>query len=73
MLYTTLNKARLLPGEIDKILLVGGSSRIPVIQDKVKEILGQSPSYVFNNVESIAIGCAMMIGEHVEIKNSELD
>lgn len=73
LLYTTLNKARLLPGEIDKILLVGGSSRIPVIQDKVKEILGQSPSYVFNNIESIAIGCAMMIGEHIDIKNSELD
>lgn len=69
LIYQALNEARLLPGEIDKIVLIGGSSRMNMIQEKIKEVVGQSPSYVYNNIESIAIGCALAANKDIEIKD----
>jgi len=48
--------------DIDEILLVGGSSRIPAVQAIVKEVFGKDPSKAINPDESVAIGAAIMGG-----------
>ena len=49
-------------GGIDQIILVGGSTRIPAIQDKVKEITGKEPNKGINPDEVVAIGAAIQAG-----------
>ncbi|MDU0826042.1 MAG: molecular chaperone DnaK [Negativicoccus succinicivorans] len=53
--------------DIDKILLVGGSSRIPAVQEAIQKILGKEPSKGINPDESVAIGAAVqadvLVGE----------
>jgi len=48
--------------EIDEVLLVGGSTRIPIIQEKVKEFFGKEPSKGVNPDEVVAIGAAIQAG-----------
>ena len=48
--------------EIDQIILVGGSSRIPAVQDAIKSILGKEPSKGVNPDECVAIGAAIQAG-----------
>jgi molecular chaperone DnaK len=48
--------------EIDEILLVGGSTRIPFVQNLVKEIFGKEPSKSINPDEAVAIGAAIQGG-----------
>ena len=48
--------------EIDKILLVGGSTRIPAVQDAVKNFLGKEPFKGINPDECVAIGAAIQAG-----------
>lgn len=48
--------------EIDKIILVGGSSRIPAVQEAVKHILGKEPDKGINPDECVAIGAAIQAG-----------
>ncbi|MBP3348439.1 MAG: molecular chaperone DnaK [Clostridia bacterium] len=49
-------------GEIDKILLVGGSSRVPLVQETVKKITGKEPHKGINPDECIAVGAAIQGG-----------
>jgi len=49
-------------GDIDQIILVGGSIRIPAIQEKVKEITGKDPNRGINPDEVVAIGAAIQAG-----------
>jgi molecular chaperone DnaK len=49
-------------GDIDQIILVGGSIRIPAIQEKVKEITGKEPNKGINPDEVVAIGAAIQAG-----------
>ncbi len=49
-------------GEIDKILLVGGSTRIPAVQDAVKSFLGKEPFKGINPDECVAIGASIQGG-----------
>ncbi len=49
-------------GDIDQIILVGGSIRIPAIQEKVKEITGKEPNRSINPDEVVAIGAAIQAG-----------
>ncbi|QIN79517.1 molecular chaperone DnaK [Rubrobacter marinus] len=49
-------------GGIDQIILVGGSTRIPAIQEKVKEITGKEPNKGINPDEVVAIGAAIQAG-----------
>ncbi len=58
-----LNDARLLPAELDKIILVGGSSRIPAVQNKIKEVTGLAPSQSLNPDECVAIGAGIQAGK----------
>jgi len=57
-----LSDAGLTPDKIDKILLVGGSSRIPAVQDAVKKFLGKDPFKGINPDECVAVGAAIQAG-----------
>lgn len=57
-----LADAGLSPNEIDKILLVGGSTRIPAVQEAVKKYLGKDPFKGINPDECVAIGAAIQAG-----------
>ena len=49
-------------GQIDKVLMVGGSSRIPAVQDAVKKLIGKEPFKDINPDECVAIGAAIQAG-----------
>lgn len=56
--------------EIDKILLVGGSSRIPAVQEAIKRVLGKEPTKNVNPDECVAVGAAIQGGVLVgEVKD----
>ena len=57
-----LSDAGLNPSQIDKVLLVGGSSRIPAVQEAVKKFIGKEPFKGINPDECVAIGAAIQGG-----------
>jgi molecular chaperone DnaK len=57
-----MKDAGLTPDKIDKVLLVGGSSRIPLVQDTVKKIIGKEAHKGINPDECVAIGAAIQGG-----------
>lgn len=57
-----LKDAGLKPSEIEKILLVGGSTRIPAVQEAVKRLVGKDPQKDINPDECVAIGAAIQGG-----------
>ncbi len=59
---TALKDAGLSPSDIDEVILVGGMSRMPKVQEKVKEIFGQEPHKGVNPDEVVAIGAAIQGG-----------
>ena len=59
---SALKNAGLKVGDIDEIILVGGSTRIPAIQDAVKAFFGKEPSKGVNPDEVVAIGAAIQGG-----------
>ncbi|MDF2512003.1 MAG: chaperone protein DnaK [Herbinix sp.] len=58
-----LRDAGLTPSDIKKVLLVGGSTRIPAVQDKVKMLTNQEPSKTLNPDECVAIGASIQGGK----------
>lgn len=59
---SALKNAGLSTSDIDEVILVGGSTRIPVIQDAVKKFFGKDPSKGVNPDEVVAIGAAIQGG-----------
>lgn len=57
-----LSDAGLSPSQIDKVLLVGGSTRIPAVQDAVKNYMGKDPFKGINPDECVAVGAAIQGG-----------
>ena len=57
-----LSDAGLQPSQIDKVLLVGGSTRIPAVVDAVKNFMGKDPFKGINPDECVAIGAAIQGG-----------
>ncbi len=57
-----LRDANLKPGEIDEIVLVGGSTRVPKVQQFVKEVFGREPHKGVNPDEVVSIGAAIQGG-----------
>jgi molecular chaperone DnaK len=57
-----MEDAGLRSGQVDQVILVGGSTRIPAVQDKVKEITGKEPHKGINPDEVVAIGAAIQAG-----------
>ena len=60
---TALNDAGINASELDKVLLVGGSTRIPAVQDAVKRITGKDPFKGINPDECVAVGAAIQGGK----------
>ena len=58
-----LNDAGLNASELSKVLLVGGSTRIPAVQDKVKQLTGKEPFTGINPDECVAIGASIQGGK----------
>jgi len=59
---TALKDANLKAGDIDEVILVGGMTRMPKVQAKVKEIFGKEPSKGVNPDEVVAVGAAIQGG-----------
>ena len=59
---SALDDAGLSTGDIDEVILVGGSTRIPVIQEEVEKFFGKKPSKGVNPDEVVAIGAAIQGG-----------
>src|SRR5688572_9264881 len=57
-----MKDARLQPGEIDEVVLVGGSTRVPKVQEMVKKIFNKEPHKGVNPDEVVAIGAAIQGG-----------
>ena len=58
-----LNDAGLSSAQINKVLLVGGSTRIPAVQDKVRKLTGKEPSRNLNPDECVALGASVQGGK----------
>lgn len=59
---SALSNAGLQPSDIDEVILVGGSTRIPVIQEAVERFFGKAPSKGVNPDEVVAVGAAIQGG-----------
>ena len=57
-----MEDAGLKAGDVDQVILVGGSTRIPAVQEKVKELAGKEPHKGINPDEVVAIGAAIQGG-----------
>ena len=57
-----MDDAKLSPSEINKVILVGGSTRIPAVQETVKKFLGKEPHKGINPDECVALGAAVQGG-----------
>jgi molecular chaperone DnaK len=66
-----LEDAGIKPGEIDEVVLVGGSTRVPKVRDMVKQIFGKDPHQGVNPDEVVAIGAAIqgsvLAGERTDV------
>ncbi len=58
-----LSDAGLSASELGQVLLVGGSTRVPAVQDKVKQLTGKEPSKTLNPDECVALGAAVQGGK----------
>ncbi|MDY6044551.1 MAG: molecular chaperone DnaK [Peptoniphilus sp.] len=57
-----LKDAGLSPSDVDKVLLVGGSTRVPAVQNLVKSVVGKDPQKDINPDECVALGAAIQAG-----------
>ncbi|KPC74721.1 molecular chaperone DnaK [Thermoactinomyces vulgaris] len=57
-----LSDAGLTPNDIDRVILVGGSTRIPAVQEAIKRLIGKEPSKGVNPDEVVAMGAAIQGG-----------
>jgi molecular chaperone DnaK len=57
-----LADAGLSPGDIDEVILVGGSTRMPAVQEKVRQLFGKAPNRSVNPDEVVALGAAIQGG-----------
>ncbi len=60
---TALKDAGITPSDLGQVLLVGGSTRIPAVQDKVKQLTGKEPSKSLNPDECVALGASIQGGK----------
>ena len=67
-----LQDAGLSAGQIDRVLLVGGSTRIPAVQDAVRKMMGREPSRDINPDECVAMGACLQGGVLTGAVNSLL-
>ena len=58
-----LKDAGLTAADLSKVLLVGGSTRMPAVQDKVRQLTGHEPSKTLNPDECVALGASIQGGK----------
>lgn len=56
-----MHDAEVKPSDIGEVLLVGGMTRMPKVQETVKEVFGRQPSKAVNPDEAVAIGAAIQV------------
>jgi molecular chaperone DnaK len=61
-LLKALEDAKLTPQQVDKIILIGGMTRMPLVQRFVEQILGKAPERGIDPMESVAIGASIQAG-----------
>ncbi len=61
-LLKALEDAKLTPAQVDKIILIGGMTRMPLVQRFVEQILGKAPERGLDPMEAVAIGAAIQGG-----------
>ncbi len=61
-LLKALEDAKLTPQQVDKIILIGGMTRMPLVQRSVEQILGKAPERGLDPMECVAIGAAIQAG-----------
>ncbi len=61
-MHQAIKDAGVKPDEIDRVILVGGSTRIPLVQKRVKDVLGKDPFKGINPDEVVALGAAIQAG-----------
>ena len=71
LIETALSEASLKAGDIDKVILVGGSSRIPLVQQRLEAIFGYEPESIVNVDECVALGAALHAGLTIQRENPE--
>ena len=59
---TALRDAKLSRGDVDEVILVGGSTRVPAVKKLVTEMLGKEPNQTVNPDEVVALGAAIQAG-----------
>ena len=57
-----INDSGLAAGEIDEVIMVGGMTRMPAVQEKVKQLFGKEPNRNVNPDEAVALGAAIQAG-----------
>jgi molecular chaperone DnaK len=72
LLEAALAEAQLSASEIDKVILVGGSTRIPIVQKKLEDIFGFQPEITVNVDECVALGAAIHAGLATQRENPDL-
>jgi molecular chaperone DnaK len=58
-IFAAIKDANLAPQDIDEVVFVGGSTRIPIISDKIIEWLGKKPNKTINPDEAVSVGAAL--------------
>ena len=71
LLEVALEEASLEPSQIDKVLLAGGSSRIPLIHQRLEKKFGFAPETAVNVDECVALGAALQAGLIMQKENPE--
>jgi molecular chaperone DnaK len=59
---SALNDAKLSPGDIDKIILIGGPTRMPIVKERFERILGKKTEGGVDPMQSVALGAAIQAG-----------
>lgn len=57
----SLRDAKLSFSDLDEVILVGGSTRIPAVQELVKKLTGKDPNVTVNPDEVVALGAAVQV------------
>jgi molecular chaperone DnaK len=65
LIRTLLRTAKVRKEEIDRVLMIGGSTRIPLVRDTVEELLGIKPDVSVNPDEAVSLGAAIVASQEV--------
>lgn len=63
----SLRDAKLSYSDIDEVILVGGSTRIPAVQEVVKKLTGKDPNVTVNPDEVVALGAAVQVSIYFDL------